>query len=342
MPVDTDRLSERYRAAMMDSASRRILITRIAGSQQEPDVTEPLICRGFGRIRHFRRRTSKGWPQNPLPIDPAARALALGSEIDEMRAAVFQNAACNWRCWYCFVPFELLSADPKKSGWLSASELVEMYVTEPNRPAVLDLSGGQPELTPEWVLWVMEELLARGLQESVYVWSDDNLSNDYFWRYLSASEQEFITSYPKYGRVGCFKGFDEQSFAYNTGASGELFQRQFELMKRYLSSGIDIYAYVTFPTPDSTDIADKVRRFIDRLQAVHPHLPLRTIPLEVALFSPVFSRLNGRHSLALQNQWLAAEVWEKELTARFSMELLGRQIVDVPLGDHAQSAVVNS
>ena len=50
---------------------------------------------------------------------------------------------------------------------------------------VLDLTGGQPDLVPEWILWMMCELRARGLERKVYVWSDDNLSNDYFWRFLS-------------------------------------------------------------------------------------------------------------------------------------------------------------
>ena len=70
---------------------------------------------GFGRIRHFRRSTSPGWPSNPLPIDPACKFLGTPAE-DVARAQVFQNAVCNWRCWYCFVPFELLSANLSRLG----------------------------------------------------------------------------------------------------------------------------------------------------------------------------------------------------------------------------------
>jgi len=53
---------------------------------------------------------------------------------------------------------------------------------------MIDLSGGQPDLTPEWIPWMMEELNNRGLTDKVYLWSDDNLSNDYFWKYLSDAE----------------------------------------------------------------------------------------------------------------------------------------------------------
>src|SRR5215831_5390389 len=111
MPViDTDQVSERLRAKAIDVPGKKVLITRLSGSKQEPDIQEPVNCDGFGRIRHFRRRTSDGWPDNPLPIDPAANRLGIAPE-DMLKAQVFQNSACNWRCWYCYVPFELLSAN---------------------------------------------------------------------------------------------------------------------------------------------------------------------------------------------------------------------------------------
>ena len=69
------------------------------GQHKETDLTAPVNCGGLGRIRHFRRVTSPGWPENSLPIDPAAHALGLGDRLEMIEALVFQNAACNWRCW---------------------------------------------------------------------------------------------------------------------------------------------------------------------------------------------------------------------------------------------------
>src|SRR5438309_2029737 len=103
--LDTEALSAKYRLAAVDREKKRLLITNFYGTEQEQDFTEPANCRGFGRVRHFRRMTSTGWPTNPLPIDPACRALGLGP-VDVIRAQVFQNAICNWRCWYCFVDFK--------------------------------------------------------------------------------------------------------------------------------------------------------------------------------------------------------------------------------------------
>src|SRR5437868_3015532 len=122
MPIDTASASARYRAALIDRPQRRVLLTNYVGTEQEKDLSESPNCSGFGRIRHFRRQTSPGWVPNPIPIDPASRALGLGA-VDELRAQLFQNAGCNWRCWYCFVPFDLLSANRQHSTWLSASQL---------------------------------------------------------------------------------------------------------------------------------------------------------------------------------------------------------------------------
>jgi hypothetical protein len=94
--IDTAKVSEKYRAAALDLDGRRLLITNFHGSEQEQDLTEPANCRGFGRVRHFKRRGGGAWPENPLPIVPAGRALGLPL-ADGLRAQVFQNAVCNWR-----------------------------------------------------------------------------------------------------------------------------------------------------------------------------------------------------------------------------------------------------
>src|SRR2546429_33627 len=99
MAIDTDALSRKYRARVVDPDTKRILVSRIGGSKQEGDLTKPPNAGGLGRVRHFYRRTSPHWVSNPLPIDPASSRLGLPVR-DSITAQVFQNAACNWRCWY--------------------------------------------------------------------------------------------------------------------------------------------------------------------------------------------------------------------------------------------------
>ncbi len=326
--LDTENLSARYRAAAVDPKTKRLLITNFHGTQQEQDFTDPANCQGFGRVRHFRRTTTAGWPANPLPIDPACRSLGLGP-VNVLRAQVFQNAVCNWRCWYCFVDFKLLSANRKHSAWLTPRELIDLYLTEPDPPPMIDLTGGQPDLTPEWVPWMMDEIRSRSLENQIYLWSDDNLSNDYFWRFLSDADRELICAYPKYGRVCCFKGFSEESFSFNTRAESALYGQQFELMRPLVGLGIDLFAYVTFTSPSRDNVRDEMRDFVDRLQGVAINLPLRTVPLEIQVFTPVKSRMDDLTTAAIENQRIAIEAWTRELEDRFSSADRGRPIVDV-------------
>ena len=328
--INTEKFSAALRHRSVDLDARKVLLTDLRGSDQEADLTEQPNCEGLGRIRHFRRSTSPGWPANPLPIEPAAGALGLAA-AEMMRAQAFQLASCNWRCWYCYVPFDLLSADPKRARWVTAGEMVDLYRATDNPPRVLDLTGGQPELAPEWTLWTMEALVERGLQDEVYLWSDDNLSNDYLWRYLNGGQLETLRAYRNYGRVGCFKGYDRESFAFNTGAAPELFDQQFELMRRLVDLGLDVYAYATLPSPNPRTAADEVPRFVDRLQRVHENLPLRTVPLEIRVFTPVAGRIGAPHDAAMSNQRAAIELWTREIEARFTSAQRAQPVHRVPL-----------
>jgi uncharacterized Fe-S cluster-containing radical SAM superfamily protein len=329
--IDTARFSSGLRARAIDLQNRRLLVSRLADSEQERDLTVPTNCGGFGRVRHFKQATAIGWPVNPLPIVPACRALGIPDVPAMMTAQVFQNAACNWRCWYCYVPFNLLSADESRSAWLRPEELVALYKAEPNRPKVLDLSGGSPDLVPEWIPWMMEALIDAGIANETYLWSDDNLSTTYLFDELNESQLSTIRRYRMYGRVGCFKGFDEESFAFNTGAAAADFGRQFEIMRRLLDLGIDMYAYVTLTTANCDGMSDRIAHFVDQLQGLDPNLPLRTIPLEIRVFSPVGPRMDDDRRRAIDHQHLAVAAWNQELARRYNTALREQPIAEVPL-----------
>ena len=315
--INTDEVSESLRSRSINLDEQKLLITNYAGTQQEKDLTVPPNCNGYGRIRHFYRETSEGWPSNPLPIDPAAKALGVQSK-DLLKAQVFQNASCNWRCWYCYVPFNLLSANQKHSEWLSCEDLVDLYLAEIERPVVIDLSGGQPDLVPEWIPWMMRVLKERGLDEQVYLWSDDNLSNDYFWKYVTAEDRQMVANYQHYGKVCCFKGFDRQSFAFNTKAAPDLFDRQIELFKRNVDLGINVYGYATFTSPEKPK-QETMSEFMDTLQEIGSEIPLRVIPLEIQEFSPSNQRsLEQVHQDAMRYQHLAISFWTNEMRRRFA------------------------
>lgn len=312
--IDTDGVSAELRQATIDVAKHRLLVTRLAGSDQESDLSEPVNCGGLGRIRHFTATTADGWPPNQLPLQPARKHLGQAIPSNGARAQVFQNAACNWRCWYCYVPFNLLRADNSRSEWVSAEQLVDAYLALPDRPPILDLSGGQPDLVPEWAAWTLRALIDRGVDSSTFLWSDDNLSNDYIFRYLSDEDLELLSTHPGYGRVGCLKGFDAESFAFNTGAAPELFERQLHLVGQMLTVFPDLHLYITLTTPQvSPTTRDSVRRLIDRLCELAPDLPARTLPLRIYPFTPTVPRMRAAHHVALSAQDAVVEMWTSAL-----------------------------
>jgi uncharacterized Fe-S cluster-containing radical SAM superfamily protein len=229
------------------------------------------------------------------------------------------------------VDFRILAANRKHSDWLSPGDLIDLYLGEADPSAMIDLSGGQPDLVPEWVPWMMQEIRSRGLEDRIYLWSDDNLSNDFFWRYLTPDQVRLVAEYPGYGRVCCFKGFDAASFAFNTAADPSLFAAQFDLIGRLIGLGIDLYAYVTLTTTTLDDLRGRMRAFVDRLQRVDEALPLRTVPLEVRAFTPAQSRLDGENRIAIEYQKDAVEAWLEELGRRFSGADRGQLICDIPL-----------
>lgn len=317
--IDTVTISARMREQVLDIPNKRFLLSRIRGSEQERDLTEPTNCNGLGRIRHFRLDTSVSWPTNPLPILPACNKLGIVSR-GKMNAQVFQLAACMWRCWYCFVPYDLLAAAPKTSEWVTAEQIVDMYASIEQRPQIMDLSGGSPDLAPEWILWMMESLKRKGLQDSVYLWSDDNLSTEYLFD-MAPRDLQLMSTYSNYGRVCCFKGFNEESFVFNTRARAQDFDRQFQIMQRLLGeTELDLYGYVTLTAPTDLDMEQEMSCFFDRLQRVHPNLPLRMIPLEIRTFTPTQGRMTTECEKALSHQQQAISYWNQEIEKRFSAQ----------------------
>jgi len=329
-PIKTTEFSAHLRGKGIDLSNQKILITNYTGSEQEQDLAEPANCKGFGRIRNFKLYRNDNWMLNPLPIAPVSKALGLPVS-DRIRAQVFQNSICNWRCWYCFVDFELLSGNPKHASFLSCDEMLDLYLDQNDVPKVIDLTGGQPDLTPEWVPWMMECLKRRGLEDKVFLWSDDNLSNDYFWRYLSKEQIDLVANYKMYARVCCFKGIDEPSFALNTKAEPALFDNQFELFSRFHQLGLDLYGYITLTASTQTDFASAVPKFLDRIQKIHENLPLRIIPLEITEFKPMVDRIGEEQRDAMEGQYLAMNCWQTELEKRFTPEMRALAITEVKI-----------
>lgn len=312
--IDTDKVSGQLRPRMIDLERRAISLTRFDRSDQAGDLSEPPNCGGFGRVHLFETEAFDDWPPNPLPIRPASRALGM-APTTSLPAQVFQNSGCNWRCWYCFVPFADLSA--RRGEMVDVTQLIDWDLEAHPEPHVIDLSGGQPDLTPEWTVWVLEELDKRQA-DHVYVWSDDNLSTDHIWTALTPAQRDFLGSHRRYGRAVCLKGYDASSFAFNTAAAPDLFDRQLELLSRiHHGTSIDYYVYLTITTPSVDELDRRMSTFLDRLQSIDESLPLRCVPLKVLEWGPVTRRMTMKHHEALGLQHVALGAWLEEIATRF-------------------------
>jgi uncharacterized Fe-S cluster-containing radical SAM superfamily protein len=235
----------------------------------------------------------------------------------------------------------MLGGHEARARWVTSQELVALYRALPLdvHPSVIDLSGGQPDLIPEWTVWMIEAIREASLSESTYIWGDDNLSNDYLFRHLTDDQLGCLVAARNYGRVCCLKGFDSASFSFNTNAPPEHFSRQFAMLRRIVATGLDVYCYATFTTSElPIDVPGAMKRFVDRLQDIDEHLPLRLIPLEINVFGPVGPRMRPAHVGSLQYQRSMVEAWQVVLAERFGERLRRLPITDVPLASRAHKA----
>jgi uncharacterized Fe-S cluster-containing radical SAM superfamily protein len=306
---------QKLRGKCVDLEGDKVLITDIARSGQSQDLTVPPNCQGLGRIRHFRTETDAIWPTNPLPRIPAENWLKKGLP-DPLRVQVFQIAGCAWRCWYCYVPYADLRAHPSRATWTSAAQLVDSYLAEPDRPEVLDLSGGSPDLAPEWIARTMDALASRGQGEAVFLWSDDNLSSDQLIQPGQQHLLDRIQRYPGYARVCCIKGFDATSFAFNTGASSDGFGNQLRILSGYAKSKLDLYCYITMTAQPSKDLVGHIRRLMDSIDDARDGLLARVVPLKIMKFGAMATRVNRTREFALAYQEDVLDAWRTELGAR--------------------------
>ena len=176
---------------------------------------------------------------------------------------------------------------------------------------------------------MMESLKEYGINHNVLLWSDDNLSTDFFWRFLTDKQIEFYSTYKNYSKVCCFKGIDENSYLLNTNSKHTSLSSQFQLFNAYLTLGIDLYGYITLTSPSNTDFHITISKLFDKFQSIHENLPLRIIPLKIELYNPVKVRFKHIYQDLLYGQELAMEQWLKQISNRFSSTMTNTPITEI-------------
>ena len=318
----------KIRDKVLDLGDKKVLIANLENTLESKDDYTKINCQGFGRVRVFKNFTIHMSLKEAKTRKPLYRGHPV---VDELSTQVFQLAGCNWRCWYCFVDYKLLSGNKEYGKFFSTDELIDLYLQENNRPEVIDLSGGNPDIVPEWCLWTMKSIEKNGLRDKVHIWLDDNLGTNLMWDVMSQEDIEYMANFPKHTRACCFKGYDQNSFEFNTGEKNNPFEIQFDIFKRLLKNGFNLYAYATLTSPKGNCSKEKIVSFIDRLQDIHPNLPLRTVPLEIRPYTAMVSRMSKSHEESIEEQSKAYYFWWDELTKRFPSEDLEKPYDEILL-----------
>lgn len=308
------------RQALFDPSTRSVRLAVLEGSDESADTYTRVNCEGLGRLRIFRHQSMI--LNSGSNLVPKRRLFRTIEPCDEYATQCFQLAGCNWACWYCFVDDALLRADGNRSRLIPVSEMIDLFLSTPMPHPILDLSGGQPELVPEWALWSMQELDAKGLRGRVHVWVDDNLSGSYMERFCTQEDIEYMASFPLHSRTGCFKGLDDLSIRTNTASRGASLGLQLRVAEQLISRGFDTYFYLTLLGPFEGGARSAATNFVGRLKDVHPLLPLRVVPLEIRNFRAVSERVGMTRESERRRQYEALRAWEEALAESYTSEQL--------------------
>lgn len=314
MHLGTREIALLLRRRALDKERQCVLMSNFIGSVQEADLSLPPNCHGFGRVHHFRRNRDSRWIPNPLPIDPASEFFQAGTP-DSLPVQTFQLSVCDYRCWYCYVDEPMLSGSQKHAKFISMDELFDVFLAEAPKVNTISLSGGQPDIVPEYSLWFVDTRSKRGRIDDFFIWIDDNLSTDFTWEFLSDEDISRLSQAPGVARVGCLKGIDDESFIYNTKTPESGLKKQIERLGKLTRSGFDQYGYITLTTPTLNKTRDNIKILFDLIQEnVHENFPLRIVPLQIF---PYKVNAGSFDDGAVANQFHVLDHWMREIEDRF-------------------------
>lgn len=261
---------------------RKCFLARFKDSIMQTDTDgNNSYTKDFWRVKTYVKDEEKLLPTHlrsfPEPYQVAQKYCG-GTWNEYNSPFTIQVGQCNLNCHYCFVDSDLRNA--KNGEYFTGDEIVELFFNEfPNR-GMFRISGGEPFLAPGFILDVARKMSASG-KKGYYLWVDTNLLGSFYKEVLLT-----MNALVPYGVCGCFKGFDEEDFAYQTNAPSTRYANQFRNARKIIQT-IDGMGEAFFYIPEITEkiseaeVREKIRTFIQKQQDIHQNLPLRTTVLEL-------------------------------------------------------------
>jgi uncharacterized Fe-S cluster-containing radical SAM superfamily protein len=203
-----------------------------------------------------------------------------------------QVALCDFYCWHCYVPDELLRGG-KKTNYTSPKELMDRFVSvrgditkDSYGSNVLRISGGEPFLAPDLILECLEYLRDKGLDKEIFVWSETNLSPFLrkngqasmveTWLEDQGRSLKSFATFKNFALHPCLHGTTPSNFAQITLAKEEYFNQLIEALRLLFDLRIDIYPTMGSNTGPSTQMEDLFLKF----KKINSELPLRFVLIQ--------------------------------------------------------------
>jgi uncharacterized Fe-S cluster-containing radical SAM superfamily protein len=331
------KLAEKLRKDLIIAPKRKVSLANIGSSLQSFDSFKASrIKQDFFRTKLYQKPYENNY-FGGKPADVASLKLGI-PEAECNNVFIAQINACNLRCWYCYCDARNLCADHRYGEYftpdqillhfLSASKKYEYSKNPDEKINILRLSGGEVFLVPELIYWIIEDIFSLNLQDRIFLWIDCNLSTgDFFWKYLSKSQIKRIRNFKNLGICCCYKGFDEESFYYNTGADPVFFGEQFKMHRRLFEEGLDVYSYIypvsIFPIESDGHAKSKIDNFIGLMQKeVSYFSPLRMAVPAIKIYSANENRITAEKRKILSYQDKIRNLWFQSVS-RINIKIKG-------------------
>jgi|GEM_PF-2843133 len=308
------------RKIMRYNSDRRVneyLLAGVKDTQQASDMSKHSSVLGY----YFRVR--KDVKDDCFDYDAVREKAGLYKKIDDMAynaayvmngdvrdyndAFVFQLAACNYCCPFCYVDDRNLNPRGKQVGWFSAKEIIEAFVEYRDKLPMnrIRISGGEPGLVPELWLEVLDQLAIKSISDrslqKVFVYADTNLSGYYLTEFLMSDVNgrvldrdvfKKIAEFHNFAVWGSIKGNDGDTFLESTGLPERhrglalIWERMLEWL---VSDGLDVYINVYNFEPQA------MKLFLDKIfHKFGEKFLLRTWIQPIKIYSVVRDRLYQR------------------------------------------------
>lgn len=285
-----------------------VLFANLLGTKEAEDAYHKINLGGFGRIRSF---------QNfQMHIDTGlvvqrkfVRLNSDGKKSSNYSSQVFQVGGCPLRCRYCFVDSKNLNGTNPNSRFFLPADIVQMFLTVWPDIRNLDISGGSPDLCPEFVFELLREIELSGLYGKITVWVESNLDMLYYSR-LPKEMIRYIAAFPNLRFLCSIKGWDNASVRFNTRYLTS-FDKQIEGLKFLNLWHIPLSLYLTF-IGDRIPELDDIINLYSVLNEIHNEIPERCIPLYIKRF----------HAQGDTGEWVTSTYYGQERAAKYWDKLI--------------------